>query len=286
MIEVRYLDRLGNNLFQYCLGRILAENLGFALQAKGIPGFPHTNAIWDGGRYRSPLEVLSGHRIDLGGILTNRQPRRIVLNGYFQCHEYYRAYRASIREWLAFDTAIRVPEVASSAVVLHVRRTDYVQFGWALPFSFYESALQHLKPGHDDVWIVTDDRRDPFFRRFAPWKPNFISGSGLEEMLFMTKAPRLVMSQSTFSWWPTFLGDHREVVCPLSLYGAWSKTGRNQSASEASLIERDRFTCLECHEHYTPTISESLYQEMRLLRRNWIVRINRWLRLSLLEPMP
>ena len=42
MIEVRYKGRLGNNLFQYCLGRILSEALGFALQANAIPGFPGT----------------------------------------------------------------------------------------------------------------------------------------------------------------------------------------------------------------------------------------------------
>ena len=47
MIEVRYNKfaykaLIGNNMFQYCLGRILAEELGFALQAEAIPGFPNT----------------------------------------------------------------------------------------------------------------------------------------------------------------------------------------------------------------------------------------------------
>ncbi len=38
MIEVRYKGRLGNNLFQYCFGRILAESLGFTLKAEYIEG--------------------------------------------------------------------------------------------------------------------------------------------------------------------------------------------------------------------------------------------------------
>jgi hypothetical protein len=48
MIEVRYKGRLGNNMFQYCLGRILAEGLGFALKADPIPAFPSTAQYVDG----------------------------------------------------------------------------------------------------------------------------------------------------------------------------------------------------------------------------------------------
>jgi hypothetical protein len=279
MVEVHYPGRLGNNLFQYCLGRILAENFGYALQAEAIPGFPNTNQRVDGSRHKGPEQILTGHRIELDRILADRHPRRIVLNGFFQCHEYYRPYRASIREWLAFDPAIRVPDVPSSAVVVNVRRTDYVQLKWAIPFSFYERALEHLLPQGGDVWIVTDDHRDPFFRHFARWRPKFFSGTGLEQMLFMTQAARLVMSQSTFSWWPTFLGNHQEVVCPRSSFGAWSNSGHNQSASDASLIERDRFTCLECREPYRPTKGEMRYQQQRLLRQRVVLKFKRWLRL-------
>ena len=42
MIDVKYNGGLGNNLFQYCFGRILAERLGYALAAPPIPGFAGT----------------------------------------------------------------------------------------------------------------------------------------------------------------------------------------------------------------------------------------------------
>jgi len=41
-VEVRFLGHLGNNLFQYALGRVLAEELGQALvcvAAGARPGF-------------------------------------------------------------------------------------------------------------------------------------------------------------------------------------------------------------------------------------------------------
>jgi len=282
LIEVRYKARLGNNLFQYCLGRILAEELGFALLAEPIPGFPNTAQPVNGVRVEGPEKRLTGQRIDLAGILADRRPRRIVLDGWFQRYEYYRPYRAKICEWLAFDPSIRTSD-PDSDVVVHVRRTDYVQHGWALPFSYYAEALERLIPKGGRVWIVTDDSRDPFFRNFAPWRPRYSSGAALEQMLFMARADRLVMSQSTFSWWPTFLGDPNAVVCPVPSFGAWSEQGE---AREASLIERDRFICLKCAKRYQPTNSEVRYQWRRQLRRRLLLAVNKRLGLSLREPPP
>jgi hypothetical protein len=282
VIEVRYKARLGNNLFQYCLGRILAEGLDFALYAKPIPGFPNTAQRVAGASCEEPEQILAGQRIDLDGTLADRSARRLVLDGWFQRHEYYRPHRAKIREWLAFDPSIHVPDRRPD-VVVHVRRTDFVQLGWALPFSYYAEALQRLLPKGGNVWIVTDDNRDPFFGNFARWRPTFYSGTALEQMLFMTKARRLVMSQSTFSWWSTFLGDPDEVVCPLPSFGAWSEQGE---ASEASLMERDRFLCLECREPYRPTKSEAWHQKQRARWRRVVLGLNRRLGLSLPEPPP
>ena len=254
MIEVRYRDRLGNNLFQYCLGRILAEDFGYALRAEPIPGFPNTHEKVEGIRFDSPEQTLTGQRIDFEGILTNRPPRRIVLDGWFQRYEYYLPHRAKIREWLAFDPAVRLME-PSPDIVIHVRRTDYVPRGWALPFSFYRNALEELRERGGEVWIVTDDERDPFFQNFAPWRPKYRSGTPLEQMAFMSSARNLVLSQSTFSWWPAFLGNAEVVVCPIPSVGCWSERA-DRYARGIDLIMRDQFTCIECREPYRLTISE------------------------------
>jgi hypothetical protein len=281
MIDVHYKGRMGNNMFQYCLGRILAEKFGFALSATPIPGFPRTFVKVDGERCEAPEKTLTGQRIDLDSIL-NGVPQKYVLDGWFQCYEYYRPYRDQIREWLEFDPAIQAPLVAPNEVVVNVRRTDYILLNWALPFSFYERALTQLMPDGGKIWIVTDDRRDPFFKKFARWKPKFFSGTPHEQLLFMAKAKRLIMSQSTFSWWPTFLGNPEEVICPKSSFGAWSKFGGE--ASDVNLIESDRFICVECHEPYQPTPREKRHQKRRALWRRIILSINKRTRLSLPEP--
>lgn len=282
MIEVRYKARLGNNLFQYCLGRIIAEELGFALHAEAIPGFPNTSQKVEGAEYEGPAQTLTGQRIHLDEIIADRSPRRIVLDGWFQRHEYYRPRRARIQKWLAFDPAIPVP-VMPPDLVLHVRRTDYVNLGWAMPFSFYEEVLGRFLPQRGTLWIVTDDRKDPFFKCFARWHPRFFTGTALESMVFMTMARRLVMSHSTFSWWPTFLGDPEEVVCALPSFGAWSEQGE---ARDAGLIERDRFTCIECRQSESLTKAELRHQNWRSLKRRAVLWLNRRLRLTLPVPPP
>jgi hypothetical protein len=101
-------------------------------------------------------------------------------------------------------------------------------------------------------------------------------------MLFMTKARRLIMSQSTFSWWPTFLGNPDEVVCPVYSFGAWSSFGGE--ASDVNLIEQDRFYCLEATTPYLPTGAEALHQRKQVLWRRVVLSLNKRFRLSLPEP--
>ena len=49
---------------------------------------------------------------------------------------------------------------------------------------------------------------------------------------------RLVMSASTFSWWPAFLGDPELVICPDPSFGAWAE---RVGPLAPNLIETDRF---------------------------------------------
>ena len=275
MIEVLYKSRLGNNLFQYCLGRVLAEELGFALQAGPLDGFPGTSERIAGDRYETPREVLSEYRVDFERLLGDRTPRRIVLDGWFQRYEYYRPFRSRIRHWLRFDPSIQTPG-SGDGLVLHVRRMDYVTVGWALPFSYYEEAIERAGAGRAGVWIVTDAPSDPFLRRFKKFRPKFFSGSTMEDLAFLTQARRVVLSQSTFSWWAAFLGDPVEVYAPVPKAGIWAA---DSAGDAANLLERDRFVCLECREAYKPSCFESFHESWRLYKRRkilWLNRRNGW----------
>ena len=120
MIDVRYRDRLGNRMFEYCLGRILAEKLDFALQADALPGFPNTGQKIAGLSFEEPEQLLSGHKINWDEVRADRSHRRIVLDGWFQRYEYYRPWRREIQKWLAIDPAVQTPDI-KPGVVVHVR---------------------------------------------------------------------------------------------------------------------------------------------------------------------
>jgi hypothetical protein len=281
MIEVRYKARLGNNLFQYCLGRILAEELGFALDAQPIDGFPGTRERISGNRYEAPEEVLTEYRIDLDRLRTDTTARKIILDGWFQRYEYYRPFRGRIQNWLRTD-AYPATAPADDDVVVNVRRTDYVTLGWALPFSFYEEAIQRAGTKAGRIWIITDAPKDPFFKRFKAWRPRFFSGPPLEQLAFMAQARRLVLSPSTFCWWAAFLGNPEEVYAPLPRAGIWAE---NPNGDGANLIEKDRFVCIDCFENYQPNRPELFHQKTRRFQTRLISSLNRRLGLSLKVPI-
>lgn len=262
MVEVRYRDRLGNNLFQYCLGRILAEHFGYTLQATPLEGFSRTNDSIIGAEHTSPEEILEGQRIDLDAVLRDSSPRKIVLNGWFQRHEYFTPHRERIQSWLTMDAEHLTP-CADADVVVNVRRTDYIGLGWALPFSFYEEAIERAIPNGGRVTIVTDDPADTFFYHFRRWRPAFFKGTPLQQMSYMSNAPRLVMSASTFSWWPAFLGQAQTVVCPVPCFGIWAPGPKGQ---DINLIDHSRFVCIDCPVPYNMNVMEKLYQRARSYR--------------------
>lgn len=55
---------------------------------------------------------------------------------------------------------------------------------------------------------------------------------------FLSRAPRLVMAHSTFSWWVAFLGNATEVHFPLTMARA-AVTGPQVVVDEARYIYRD-----------------------------------------------
>ena len=71
MIEVKYLGTLGNNMFQYALGRILAEEMGYEFSAEPIygenfllregEGFKNTIEKVEGKSYDSSIQVVTQH---------------------------------------------------------------------------------------------------------------------------------------------------------------------------------------------------------------------------------
>ena len=78
----------------------------------------------------------------------------------------------------------------------------------------------------------------------------------------MAQAPRLVLSQSTFSWWAAFLAKSQVTVCPVPSFGCWRP---RPDKMEVNLVDRERFICIDCPEPYQLTPDDLL--RARYVRR-------------------
>src|SRR5712691_258212 len=162
MVEVIYDGGLGNNLFQYCFGRLLAEKLGYKLTAKPLPGFPRTYDLVDGHDYGGrDVLTLRGQKPDLALASNGDVLRHLLLTGYFQRYEYYEQHAEQVRGWFASDAQCDA-QIRASDVVLSIRRgRDYIP-RYGLPLSYYENALASMQ--YQRVFICTNEPDDPFIR--------------------------------------------------------------------------------------------------------------------------
>ncbi len=227
-VSVRLLGLLGNRFWGFCIGKIVAEELGYNLYCKPIIGFPNTY-IYNGNKpsNKYPTDVHNCEQeIDLKSIITNKKQRNIKLQGYFQRLRYIAPYVDKIRnEWLVMDPALKY-EVNSNDVVIHIR----FKYPYPLPFSYYEKALSSIT--YDQVYICTNEPNHPSLKLFDKYKPIIRSTSSLSVMMnnkvswdeisklnlddftFINSCNKIIISTSTYSWWAAFLSDASEIYAP------------------------------------------------------------------------
>jgi hypothetical protein len=190
MIRIVLLGRTGNNLFQYALGRVLAEKHGVPLV---LDGSWFNDAGWAEVAHllKLPLQATVVRRCPLGaralrkftgkhyweyrGVEVLREsaddqsfdqrfldaPDECVLLGYFQSPLYFQAIAGLLRAELNCLLArvarppehLRIMLGAANAVAIHVRRTDYLD----LPIfqicdtHYYRQAIEKMRASLPDA---------------------------------------------------------------------------------------------------------------------------------------
>ena len=251
-VEVRFFGHLGNNLFQYALGRVLAEELGHALLCVAPlarPGFDRVeqaSGIADqlsglAGHFADvPLrlpgrEVLfpqlrlvlgeqpewHGHGINLARVLRTGHGQRIVLRGYFQRSEYYLPYRERIRRWFHLPAVDGELRPGPRDIVVHLRRSyDMRVLDRMLSLRYYEQALEAAS---FDRVLVCGLGLDAATRALlARYRPEYLELDALATLRLLQRANNIVLANSTFSWWGAWLSDAEHIWFPRPVRGIWS----------------------------------------------------------------
>ncbi|MGH8065688.1 MAG: alpha-1,2-fucosyltransferase [Candidatus Entotheonellia bacterium] len=244
VIHLLYHGRLGNNLFQYCFGRVLAEELQCALLARPIPGFEHATSLHlesacgvcereiglrqERADSRIQLQEKGGvsHlRFDeiLPCLRSGKARKRITIDyGCFLHVPFYRDYVDQIRHrWLRIPDRFRIHE---NALTIHIRSGDIWQENiskephdsyCALPFSFYETIVKQRAWQH--IHVVTEDCNDPMVRKLSHcYGASIVSGTAFEDFSFIKSSKNIVLAVSTFSWFAAFLSQARTIYYPLA----------------------------------------------------------------------
>lgn len=224
MVEVKYSGGLGERLFQYCFGRLLAERFGYALEANPIPAFPGTRTPVNGNRVVSPMTVWSGNSVRdslteltlTGQALFDPPEARIVLHGHFQRYEYFRGHAAEIRDrWLALDPR-PAARPADELVICHGR--DH-----ALRAGEIRGLVDRVAPAK--LFIATETPDDPlFFGQLADLNPTIIHEGPMANFRFIASFGKIALCQDATSWWAAFLSEAQEIYFPPCDRGPWSGT--------------------------------------------------------------
>lgn len=229
MVVVNFSGGLGENLFQYCFGRIVAKRFGYALQNSPIWGFPNSRDCVGGERIISPTvcwtgvaarDWRSGERIPDAGLRTP-PGYRLTLNGWFQRTEYYENFLEEIRgNWLKFDR--RVPPRPNDELAICIRLRNNAH--WHLsddshlmtfpPPLYRRPSAEDLQDlvksvSHSRLHIITDSPQASLFLPFSK-TAEFHNHGDWEDLRLATSFKKLAFAATAFDWWAAVLSDAKE----------------------------------------------------------------------------
>ena len=251
-VEVRLIGHLGNNLFEYALGRIIAEHLGQELivhPATDMPGWANVermsgivDRLHDQLGYFAdvPLRIegkvvdqpqmrlvlgefrrWNGHAINLPHVLEHGKDHRIVLRGYFQRTEYYQPHKARIKSWFKLSDVHLPITPGPRDVVVHIRRSlDMFVLDRALDLSYYHDLLAGLT--FDKVLVCGLGIDERVKSALAEFDPTYLDLEAIPSLFLLTRASRIVLANSTFSWWGAYLSEATDIYFPRPVRSIWS----------------------------------------------------------------
>ena len=199
MVTVKYLGETGNRMFQYAYARMLAMKTNSGLSAQP-PHESFINAISFGDDSLGNQALVKYDNCD--DIYECPPMSDILVYDFMQRSKFYEPYREDIKKWFG------LPEVSSHSydVVVHIRRGDYLTGNIpTIKFEYYTDILKGLK--YRNAIIIGRGIDQDTKRAFNNYRPVYTNGDVAHDMALMYGAKRIIMSNSTFAWWGTFLSD-------------------------------------------------------------------------------
>jgi hypothetical protein len=226
MITVQFKGGMGNQMFQYSIGRIIAEAKGYKLEILDpdnrkellFNNFPFVNTAGVVGKEIKDNTMAVAHDLqymDMDAVLGHGG--HVFLHGYWQKYYYYTPHKEKIQKWFDYpDDQYEKPEPED--VVMHVRLGDQLKperIGLPETVQPFINVLNTIP--HKRCILLSDEPDEPYL---APLRalPNVTvkHGTQMGDFTMLKYAKRAIISQSTYAWWATFLGNPDKVWAPLT----------------------------------------------------------------------
>ena len=145
--------------------------------------------------------------------------KNLSITGYFQSEKYFKKYKKNILEKFLPTDSIRneiLKEYSpdENSVSIHIRRGDYLKFQDVHPVqdkNYFNQAI-NMVDGYKKIFIVSDDL-EWCMENFSHPLVNFVDEDDYICLYLISMCGCNIGSNSSFSWWGSYLNQHQEKVC-------------------------------------------------------------------------
>jgi len=150
----------------------------------------------------------------------------MVIDGYFQTEKYFANNKDKVKNLFYFSDNIKnkidssLKKIKNKVLGVHVRAGDFLSPGnfsshFICTKDYYSKALEKFDLDKYTIIVCTDSPSNLF--EFFPKEDVIFSNSKneLEDLYLLSQCDDLILTNSSFSWWGSFLGkDKSNVVVP------------------------------------------------------------------------
>lgn len=249
MIIVRLKGGLGNQMFQYALGRSLALKNNDELKLD-INFYQSINLavkrFYSLNVFNIQAEVVNSSWTNFIFRLTKRFKEKsfnfsknilslnsgVYLDGYWQSPKYFEGFEDEIKKNFTLKNPIaqNIQDLAgeienTNSLCVHVRRGDYVgnKNHETVDNEYYKKAIEYIKnhASVDKIYVFSDDIewcKNNFKFAFPAMfvGTEYAGEKGERHMFLMSKCKNFIIANSSFSWWAAWLSNSKDkiVICP------------------------------------------------------------------------
>lgn len=232
MITVDLHGRTGNNMFQIAAAISTAKRLG--TQAYYVGNDTHLGGL--------KLKGISGIQKRCSKFFTEKRfnydndfekiSDNFHLDGYFQSEKYFISAEDEVRRCFSFDThTVETTKKFREGkykcfldgnvnTAIHVRRTDYLKYPDIYPqydVNYYNACIEKI--GDTGRVLVFSDDIEWCNSAFNGRNYTMVELPPLPSMYLMSKCKNIIMANSSFSWWASWIGRAEKVFYPQNWFG-------------------------------------------------------------------